>query len=79
MVLSNGSKMARGAGKIINRETCGGNDKAGLVSTIGRQHLTKGSRRYASGNCCGVKFSMKCDNTKGSVQNQRTGYRATLG
>jgi hypothetical protein len=35
MVLSNSSKMARSQSKIVNRETFGGNKKAGLRVTSG--------------------------------------------
>ena len=35
MVLYGASKMARGAGKIINLPTCGGNKKGGLAPTVG--------------------------------------------
>lgn len=35
MPLMNGSKMARNQASIINRPTCGGNNKAGLAPTIG--------------------------------------------
>ena len=54
MVLMSGSKAARNQSSIINRPTCGGNKKAGLItysslmgctSIIGRQFCTS---RYAT-------------------------------
>lgn len=35
MVYMSGSKMSRNAASIVNRPTCGGNNKAGLAPTIG--------------------------------------------
>ena len=35
MVLYSAGKMARGAAKIVNRPTCGGDKKGGLAPTVG--------------------------------------------
>jgi len=35
MVLYTAGKMARGAAKIVNRPTCGGDKKGGLAPSVG--------------------------------------------
>lgn len=74
MVLLNASKMARSAGREINRtNVCGGVKKAGIVSSIGwwlpSNHLQIRTQQ---------RTPMFCFVSK-TVPTQRIGYRATLG
>jgi hypothetical protein len=73
MVYSSGTKMARSTQSIANRPTCGGNMKAGIVSSIG----------YNLSNHSALKRTIQTmpltcvvDRT---IQTQKYGYRATIG
>jgi len=73
MVLMNASRMARNAASIVNRPTCGGNKKAGIVSRQGFFMQSNVSLRRAP-----QSLPIICiPNT--TTQTQKYGYKATIG
>lgn len=56
MGLSNASKNARNYSSLITQNQGGGNKKAGLPSTIGRDHWTSiyAKTNYGTGSCCSL-------------------------
>ena len=73
MVLMNSSKNARNAASIVNRPTCGGNKKAGIVSRQGFFMQSNVSLRRAPQSLpliCVPNYT---------IQTQKYGYRATIG
>jgi hypothetical protein len=73
MVLMNSSRMARNAASIVNRPTCGGPKKAGIVSRQGFFMQSNVSLRRGP-----QSLPLICiPNT--TVQTQKYGYKATIG
>jgi len=73
MVLMNSSRMARNAASIVNRPTCGGNKKAGLVPRQGFFMQSNVSLRRGP-----QSLPLICiPNT--TTQTQKYGYKATIG
>jgi hypothetical protein len=73
MVLMNASRMARNAASIVNRPTCGGNKKAGIVSRQGFFMQSNVSLRRGP-----QSLPIICiPNT--TTQTQKYGYKATIG
>lgn len=73
MVLMNSSRMARNAASIVNRPTCGGDKKAGIVSRQGFFMQSNVSLRRGP-----QSLPLICiPNT--TVQTQKYGYKATIG
>jgi hypothetical protein len=69
----NSSKNARNAASIVNRPTCGGNKKAGIVSRQGFFMQSNVSLRRAPQSLpliCVPNYT---------IQTQKYGYRATIG
>jgi hypothetical protein len=73
MVYMSGSRAARNQASIVNRPTCGGNKKAGIVSRQGFfMQSNVGLRRAPQ------SLPLICiPNT--TVQTQKYGYKATIG
>ena len=68
-----GSRAARNQASIVNRPTCGGNKKAGIVSRQGFFMQSNVSLRRAP-----QSLPLVCiPNT--TVQTQKYGYKATIG
>lgn len=57
MVLYGASKMARGAGKIVNLPNCGGNKKGGLAPTVGWRN---GMTVLPARNATNTQFGLVC-------------------
>ena len=72
MVLYSASRMARGAGKIINRPSCGGVKKSGTAPSIGNV-LMSSNLKFARAARCNVTMCI----VSGGRPTQRTGYSAT--
>jgi len=73
MVYMSGSRAARNQASIVNRPTCGGNKKAGIVSRQGFFMQSNVSLRRAP-----QSLPLVCiPNT--TVQTQKYGYKATIG
>ena len=73
MVYMSGSKAARNQASIVNRPTCGGNKKAGIVSRQGFFMQSNVSLRRAPQSLpliCVPNYT---------IQTQKYGYRATIG
>ena len=73
MVYMSGSKAARNAASIVNRPTCGGPKKAGIVPRVGwymqcNTMLIGGPQSVP--RVCVPNFT---------IQTQKYGYRATIG
>ena len=69
-----GSKNARNAASIINRENCGGSKKSGLAPSVG-WFLSSNPNLIGATN---TQFGLICKpNT--TIQTQSYGYRATHG
>lgn len=82
MAYMSGSKMARSAGSIINRPTCGGNKKVGLAPSIGINSANRPAYARAPNTGPEGGFSRFCltDNINTTLRpTQKIGYRATLG
>ncbi len=69
----NASKAARNAASLVNRPTCGGVKKSGIVPRVG-WFLTSNARLVGAPQT----MSLNCVPST-TVQTQRTGYRATIG
>jgi hypothetical protein len=57
MVLYSAGKMARGATKIMNRPTCGGDKKGGLAPSVG---WFNGMTTLAARNATNTQFGLVC-------------------
>jgi hypothetical protein len=57
MVLYSAGKMARGAAKIMNRPTCGGDKKGGLAPSVG---WFNGMTTFAARNATNTQFGLVC-------------------
>ena len=73
MVYMSGSKAARNQSSIVNRPTCGGNKKAGIVSRQGFFMQSNVSLRRAP-----QSLPLVCIPNY-TVQTQKYGYKATIG
>jgi hypothetical protein len=69
----NASKAARNQASIVNRPTCGGNKKGGIVSRIGFFMQSNPTLRRAPQTL--PKFCIP----NFTIQTQKYGYRATIG
>jgi hypothetical protein len=72
-VYMSGSKAARNQASIVNRPTCGGNKKAGIVSRQGFFMQSNPTLRRAP-----QSLPTKCV-PNFTIQTQKYGYRATIG
>jgi len=73
MVYMSGSKAARNQASIVNRPTCGGNKKAGIVSRQGFFMQSNVSLRRGPQSLpliCVPNYT---------IQTQKYGYKATIG
>jgi hypothetical protein len=73
MVLMNASKAARNQACLINRPTCGGPKKAGIVPRVGYFLSSNPSLRGAP-----QSVPLFCIPSR-TVQTQKKGYKATIG
>lgn len=75
MVLYSGGKMARGAGKIVNRPTCGGDKKGGLAPTVG---WFNGMTTHRATHATNTMFGLLCVGNY-SNPSQNAARRASMG
>jgi len=75
MVLYTAGKMARGAGKIINRPTCCGDKKGGLAPSVG---WFNGMTTYRAANATNTQFGLVCVGNY-SNPSQNAARRARIG
>ena len=74
MVMYSGSKNARNAASIINRENCGGSKKSGLAPSVG-WFMSSNPTMIGASN---TQFGLVCIPNR-TVQTQKYGYHATHG
>ncbi len=72
MVLMNASKAARNQASIVNRPTCGGNNKGGLTPRVGYFLSSNPSLRGATN----TQFGLVCIPNR-TIQTQKYGVQAT--
>lgn len=75
MVYMSGSKAARNAASIVNRQnTCGGNKKGGLAPSVG-WYISSNPNLIGATN---TQYGLRCIPNR-TIQTQSYGYRATIG